>query len=246
MYERKFQADGEEAHVANITGQPVGSRVEVNDKLPDCDKVYTMTVEAITGEVRGGASNSARGIVSCNYKPPQNLTGGQIAGITIGCILGVLLIVLIIYLCLNRDHLDELWVWYILTCGCFRKKEEDLYKQPEQARRTDVIRTNTSTAKPVRNLSDLYALPKLTGKSKQNKAEDQDDGGFGERSRRQENAQRRAPEDVESVASSHSNLPINQVGLPVGGDNHGYDDEPYPVYNNVPVQPRYPRANTQV
>lgn len=246
-YERKFQAEGEEAHVANFTGLwSVGSRVELQDKLPGCNKMYTMTVEAISGEVRGGTSNSVRVIVSCDYKVPNNLSGGAIAGITIGCILGVLLIVLIIYLCLNRDHLDELWVWYILTCGCIREKEEDLYRQPTQARRTDVIRSNTNSSKPARNLSDLYALPKLTGKSKQNKAEDQDDGGFGERGRRQENTQRRAPEDVESVASSHSTLPINQVGLPVGGDNHGYDDEPYTIYKNVPAPVRYPRANTQV
>lgn len=220
--------------------------MELQDKLPDCNKVYTITVEAISGEVRGGTSNSVRGIVSCEYKDPNKLSAGAIAGITIGCILGVLLIVLIIYLCLNRDHLDELWVWYILTCGCIREKEEDLYRQPTQARRNDVIRSNTSSSKPARNLSDLYALPKLTGKSKQNKTEDKDDGGFGERSRRQENTQRRAPEDVESVASSNSTLPINQVGLPVGGDNHGYDDEPYNIYRNVPAPVRYPRANTQV
>lgn len=89
-----------------------------------------MTVEAISGGVRGGTSNSVRLIVSCDDTQPEeshkNLSGGAIAGITIGCILGVLLTVLIIYLCLNRDHLDELWVWYILTCGCIREKEEDL------------------------------------------------------------------------------------------------------------------------
>lgn len=216
-------------------------------ELPGCDKVYTMTIVAISGGVRGGTSNSVREIVSCSYQPPgdNSLKAGAIAGITIGCILGVLLIVLIIYLCLNRDHLDELWVWYILTCGCLRKKEEDLYKQPTQARRTDVIRTNTSSSQPVRDLTDLYALPKMGTKSQQKKTEDEDDGGFGERRRRQEIPQRRV-EDVESVASSHNTLPINKVGLPVGGDNHGYDDEPYSTYGNVPPPVRYPRANTQV
>lgn len=205
---------------------------------------------AFSGGARGEPSNSVREIVSCDDQVynDNTLSAGAIAGITIGCILGVLLIILIVYLCLNRDHLDELWVWHILTCGCCRKKEEDdLYKQPTQARRTDVIRQNTTPSKPVRDLNDLYSRPNMTAKqeSRQGKAPDEDDGGFGERRRRQETTQRRT-DDVESVASSHSTLPINKMGLPVGTDNHGYDDEPYNIYRNVPAPVRYPRANTQV
>lgn len=205
--------------------------------------MYTITIEAFFEGVSGGTSNSVRAFVSCSYTESKSLSGGAIAGITIGCILAVLLIVFIIYLCLNRDHLDELWVWQMITCRCLREKEEDLYKQPTHVKRTDVIRSNTTPSRPVRDLTDLYAVPKK--KTQQNKTQDEDDGGFGEHHRRQENVQRRV-EDVESVASSHSTLPINQVGLPVGADNHGYDDEPYAIYKNVPPPVRYPRANTQV
>lgn len=253
-YEVKSLVDGESLLISNISGVAAGSPVEVQFELLDCDKVYTMTVVAIYNGVYGSTSNSVREVVSCNAKPKTpgtNLSGGQIAGIVIGCILAVLLILLIIYLCLNRDHLDDLWVYKVLTCRycCDKSKDDDLYNTPSQARRSDVIRSNSKPSVPVRNLSDLYSRPNVGIKkeSRQDRAQDEDDGGFGERSQRhQENVQRRPPEDVESLASSLSTLPINKVGLPVGSDNHGYDDTPYTIYRNAPPVPRYPRANTKV
>ena len=81
---------------------------------------------------------------------------------------------------------------------------------------------------------------------RQDRAQDEDDGGFGERQKRQNNILMKAADDVESVASSRSTLPINQVGLPIGDDNHAYDDGPYTIYRNAPPVPTHPRANTQV
>lgn len=245
--------DGEILLISNISGLPAGSSVEEQADLQICDKVHTLTVVAYFNGVYGSTSNSVREVVSCNEPSSSgNLKGGAIAGIIIGCILAVLLILLIIYLCLNRDHLGDLWVWKILTCRCCCKKskDDDLYNAPSQARRSDVIRSNSSPSKPVRDLTDLYSRPNVGVRMerRQDRAQDEDDGGFGECQKQQDKVQRRAPDsvDAESLASSSSTMPINKVGLPVGGDNHAYDDGPYTIYRNAPPVPRYPRANTQV
>ena len=233
------------ALIGNFSGVTAGSVVQDQVTLPDCNKLYTLTVVAYYNGVYGSVSNAVREIVACSSG--NDLSAGAIAGITIGCILGVLLIVLLVYLGLNRDHLDDLWVWWILTCRCCpcckdTNDDDDLYSPPNPAR-TDYIRGN---AKPVRSLDDLYSKPNVGIKKeqRQTKPQDEDDGGFGDRMK-QNKMQMKAIDDVESLASSHSTLPINQVGLPVGGDNHAYDDGPYTNYRAAPPVPAR-RANTQV
>ncbi|XP_063886379.1 calcium-activated chloride channel regulator 1-like [Scylla paramamosain] len=236
--------------IGNFSGVLAGSTVQDQVTLPGCNKVYTLTVVAYYNGSYGSASNAVREMAACSST--NNLSPGAIAGITIGCILGVLLIVLLVYLGLNSDHLDDLWVWRMLTCRCCpcckdTKDDDDLYSPPSRARRTDYIRGNTESARPVRSLADLYSRPNVEAKKeqRQTRPQDEDDGGFGERMK-QDKMQMKSTEDAESLASSRSTLPINQVGLPVGGDNHAYDDGPYTIYRNAPPVPAQRRANTQV
>lgn len=195
--------------ITNITTQAVGTSVTTDPiQLPTCDDLYTFTVVAVdASSVRGKASNPVRESVSCSYQPDDKLTSGQIAGIVIGSILGLIIILIIVYLCCNRENLDDLWLWRMLTCRCCFKDEKDddrLYNPPPRSpnKQSDVIRNNTNTTTnttvtPIRNISDLYSRPNVEAKKRtqQLKNEQQqqqvndsdDDGGFRDQQERRRN-----------------------------------------------------------
>ncbi|KAK3869455.1 hypothetical protein Pcinc_025224 [Petrolisthes cinctipes] len=306
-YEVRYDAPGE-SYVTNITAQAVGTAVTTQAiHIPTCDVLFTFTVVAVdASSVSGKASNPVRESVSCTYKPDQPLSPGAIAGIVISCIFGLLLILIICCLCCNRDNLDDLWLWRMLTCRCCTKQDNDddrLYSPPPRSnKQSDVIRNNvkttTSPVTPIRSISDLYSRPDLEAKrtqrlkkeEHQKQADDSDDGGFNEYERPNNNSNMKPVStqrdthsrnatgnaDKESTRSSlnshstHTTIPINEIGLPslsqqrgVAQDNYAYerndDTNGYTRntsgYNNQPPRqpphprqapPRPPRNNTQV
>ncbi|XP_063599947.1 uncharacterized protein LOC134776174 isoform X2 [Penaeus indicus] len=224
--------------------QEAGSPVTINSQLPDCDVLFYITVSATgTQSGQGKESNEVRAIVSCSAtEPPPTdpsntspLGAGAIVGIVIGVILFLVILAVVIYLVINRDNLDDLWLWQMITCRCLRKpKNENLYNPPApRSTRSgnDVIRNNKSSSSgPVRNLDDLYTKPDLTAKRKKKADEDDGDGGFGERRMRTNNTMAMNNlGDSASTASTpqpymrQSNASINQVGLPPysGEPNYG-------------------------
>lgn len=198
-FEVTYEAPGGSSYVINITAQAVGTSVTTRPiSLPTCNDIYTFTVVAVdASSVKGKASNPVRENASCTQ--PNQLSAGQITGIVIGCILALIIIFIIVFLCRNRDHLDDLWLWRMLTCRCCIKNEKDddrLYNPPPRSanKRSDVIRNNTNTntnttVTPIRNISDLYSKPNVEGKrtqqlkneerqQQQQQGEESDDGGF--------------------------------------------------------------------
>lgn len=231
-------------------GEVAGSPMEIIVTLPNCDMIFTFTVIVIgTNGQYNTSSNEVRDYVFCTVPGPTDstLSAGAIAGITIGSILFVILILLMVYLCMNWKYRDELKLWQWLTCTCCRRTKEDdnFYNSPPtSARRSDVIRGDTRPpVQPIRSISDLYARPDLeakhTGRSKKKQDEDDDDGGFSDYGRRNEAHQMNAMEGQShggssTVSYNRSNTAINQVGLPpvpnrqnYGPTAHQYNPRPY-------------------
>nr|XP_027229595.1 calcium-activated chloride channel regulator 4-like [Penaeus vannamei] len=223
--------------------QEAGMLVTITAQLPDCDVLFHITVSATDSQsVQGKESNEVREMVSCSAtetppidppNPPTPLGTGAIVGIVIGVILFLVILAIGIYLFMNRDNLDDLWLWQMLTCRCLRKPKNDNLYNPPAPRSTrsgnDVIRNNKSSSSgPVRNLDDLYAKPDLTAKRNKKTDEDDGDGGFREHKSRVNNAvAMNNLGDSASTASTsqpymgQSNASINQVGIPP------YSGEPY-------------------
>lgn len=260
-----------------MTGTEAGSLVNIIITLPDCDIMYIFTVTTIgTLGSLSKVSNEVREFVSCTTTESSTLSAGAIAGIVIGSLLGVIIIIIIVYLCLNSDHLDDLWLWQMLTCKCIRGEKDEVYNSPppQSARRNDVIRRNTGTSGPIFNISDLYAKPNLEAKknARRKKQEEEDDGGFSEHDHRRqnENLQMNARNDSSQRSSlsscdAYKTMPINQVGLPPAADppnygpplnsakihgeshdNYGYEGSGSDDYGSRHPQPWNPRINTQV
>ncbi|XP_071515614.1 calcium-activated chloride channel regulator 2-like isoform X1 [Panulirus ornatus] len=224
----------------NKTGTEAGSVVEITCTLPDCDIMYTFTVTTVsTLGLVSKVSNEVRGFVFCSSG--SRLSDGAIAGIVIGSLLGIIIIIIIVYLCLNCDHLDDLWLWQILTCRCILGKNDDkVYNSPppRSAGRNDVIRNSSSISKPIRNLSDLYAKPNLDAKKnalrKKQEDDDDDDGGFSSQhhQRRNDNLQTNAEDNTSQRSTSSTinmcqTMPINQVGLPPASNPPNYGPPEY-------------------
>lgn len=270
-YDVNFRRDDNNTittHQSNAT-QWAGILVSFTVPLPECDVLYHITVTAIGTQSQsqaGKASNEVREIQSCTEPPstdppgsPPPLDGGAIAGIVIGVILFLIILAIIIYLVMNRDNLDDVWLWQMLTCRCLRKrKNDDIYNPPAPRSKSsgnDVIRNNnTSSSGPVRSIDDLYSKPDLTAKKKKKVDEDDGDGGFGERKRRVNNA---VPmnnfADSASTAStpqpyySRPDASINQVGLPPfsGEPNYGQPQDYGVAYDNNPNQYDMAQYNQQ-
>ncbi|KAG7163239.1 Calcium-activated chloride channel regulator 1-like 3 [Homarus americanus] len=237
----------------NKTDKGTDTTVQFSLLPPYCDTLYTFTVIAISSQgTANNVSNEVRNQGLCSV-PTPNLTKGEIAGIVIGSLLGFIIIIIIIYLCLKRDHLEDVWLWQMLTCRCIRNKKDDstVYNKPPPklaAKRSDIIRSNTSgNSEPIRTISDLYTKPNLHAKReiRKNRQEDMDDGGFGEHLRRSENIQMNAISDNSSQRSSpypnpyntHSTMPINQVGLPSATNpNYGYAIKQKSYMTNRPLE----------
>lgn len=226
--------------------QEAGTFVTITSQLPDCDVLFFITVSATgTQSGQGKESNEVRAIVSCSAtEPPPTdppspstpLGAGAIVGIVLGVILFLVILAVVIYLVINRENLDDLWLWQMMTCRCLRKpKNENIYNPPApRSTRSgnDVIRNNKpSSSVPVRNLDDLYSKPDSTAKRNKKVDEDDGDGGFGERRRRANNTMAMNNlGDSASTASTpqpymrQSTASINQVGLPPysGEPNYGH------------------------
>ncbi|KAK8732521.1 hypothetical protein OTU49_006798 [Cherax quadricarinatus] len=213
----------------NISASEAGSLVQYSLDLLDCDTVFSFTVTTQnTQGKKSKVSNEVHELVSCTSSTPS-LSAGAIAGIVIGSLFGVLILIIIVFLCLNRDHLDDLRLWQVLTCKYIRRKKDDnsVYNSaPPNSTRNDIIRSNMlSISGPVRSISDLYSKPNLNSKRiSRQKKQDEDDGGFGERRRQYENSQMNALNDSSSQRSSpypynsQKTLSINEVGLPPDQD----------------------------
>lgn len=200
--------------------------MEVRIKPPVCDMVVTFTVVALGPAGPGKPSNEAHNFVLCIQPTTNTLTAGAIAGITIVCILFVILLLMLVYLWCNWDIRDELCIWHTLTCRCCtcigKKEDDNVYNSPPtSSRRNDIIRSNSRPVEPIRNISDLYTKPDLQAKKKethQGRA-DEDDGGFREYSRRNENLKINTIENASQASSTntynnHAKMPINKVGVP--------------------------------
>ncbi|KAK4301446.1 hypothetical protein Pmani_026402 [Petrolisthes manimaculis] len=303
-YEVRYEAPGE-FYTTNITAQAVGTAVTTPAiHIPTCDVLFTFTVVAVdASSVSGKASNPVKESVSCTYKPDQQLSPGAIAGIVISCLFGLLLILIILCLCCNRDNLDDLWLWRMLTCRCCTKdddydNDDRLYSPPPRSnKQSDVIRNNvkttTSPVTPIRSISDLYSRPDLEAKrtqrlkkeeQHQKQADNSDDGGFNDYERQNvkpvstqrdthshnTNADKESTRSSLNSHSTHTTIPINEIGVPPLSQQRGMAQDNYAYernnetndytrntsgYNNHPPRrpphprqapPRPPRNNTQV
>lgn len=126
--------------------QEAGMLVTIITQLPDCDVLFHITVSATDSQsVQGKESNEVREMVSCSAtetppidppNPPTPLGTGAIVGIVIGVILFLVILAIGIYLFMNRDNLDDLWLWQMLTCRCLRKPKNEKLSQPPPPRST--------------------------------------------------------------------------------------------------------------
>nr|XP_045614382.1 calcium-activated chloride channel regulator 4A-like [Procambarus clarkii] len=249
-YTMKKQTYQNSSHVynENITASEAGSLVQHSVTIQECDLfVFTVTAYSSDGN-EGKMSNEVHEFFPCTNS--KSLTAGAIAGIVIVCLLGVIIIIIIVYLCLKRDEREDLCLWQVLTCRCIKRNKDDpsVYNSPppNSARRSDVIRGNrTSVTEPIKNISDLYSKPNLDSKrSIRQRKPDEDDGGFGAHRRQNENLQMRGVSDSSSQVSSSNlytsqrTLPINQVGIPPAAHSpvRGYSP-PY-GYNNTNQRPQ--------
>ena len=217
-------------NILNVTadaGTVVSTSVNV-----ECGTRYSFIVEAVDIlEISSEPSNEVHLLYSCIYQS-NGLSAGAIAGIVIGCIFLIILILFIIYAICNRGHFKESKVGSALICQCCKKEAQDNKNNHLVSSRTgndhDVIRRNPTPRDlndngyvhssrptiPARRIADV--IPQKG----QHRPNDSDSDIVIQNNQMQQNVRMSDLGDDSSDASSHSGAnprynPKNRVGIPL-------------------------------